>query len=161
MKPALRPRRRPIPAARVVLIATLVSLTAPAQVAISLAVNAHLSFGKLVAGSSPGAVTIGTHGARTASGGVTLGSGTTASPARFTVKGTANTTYAITLPISVTLASGTQSITVDSFTSSPSGTGLLDGSGSQALSIGATLRIGAAQPSGAYSGSLLVTVSYN
>jgi len=52
-------------------------------------------------------------------------------------------------------------MTVNTFTSTPSGTGQLSVLGSQALTVGATLVVGASQASGSYSGTFSVTVVYN
>ncbi len=53
-------------------------------------------------------------------------------------------------------------MTVDTFTSTPSGTGSLAG-GSQTLSVGATLHVAAAQAAGTYTSAtpFTVTVNYN
>ena len=85
----------------------------------------------------------------------------------FAVTGQANTAYTITLPAdgTVTMTTGAgganETIAVDSFTSSPSGTGLLNGSGSQNLFVGATrAALGAAQVAGTYTATYTVTVVY-
>jgi hypothetical protein len=144
------------------------STTANADVtiiqAISITRTAHMNFGSVVAGSSLGTVLLPANASptRTASGGTTLGSATVVSPAIFTIAGEPNNTYDITLPSTpVTITDGTDNMTVDTFTSSPGGTGTLDGAGQQTLYVGATLNVGAAQPSGIYSGSFSVTVTYN
>ncbi|HBC79095.1 MAG TPA: hypothetical protein DCZ51_10735, partial [Bacteroidales bacterium] len=70
----------------------------------------------------------------------------------------------ITLPAAATtITSGANTMTVDTWTSSPSGTGTLSAGGSQALTVGATLNVGASQPAGTYvSGTpFTVTVNYN
>jgi hypothetical protein len=83
------------------------------------------------------------------------------SAATFTVAGLASAGYSITLPASTTLTSGGNNMTVNTFTSNPSGTGTLSGGGTQTLSVGGTLQVGASQPTGTYSGSFNVTVTYN
>jgi hypothetical protein len=128
---------------------------------ISIAKTADMNFGDVVAGGSAGTVVLTPAGARSATGGTTLGSGTSVAAAAFNVTGQANATYAITLPASATVTSGANSMTVDTFTSNPSGTGTLSGGGSQALSVGATLNVGASQATGTYTGSFNVTVTYN
>jgi hypothetical protein len=54
-------------------------------------------------------------------------------------------------------------MTVNAFTSSPSATGTLSGTGSQTLTVGATLNVAAGQAAGSYTNStgVLVTVNYN
>lgn len=141
------------------LVLVLGGVVARAQ---SISNAAGLQFGQLVASASAGTVVLAPNGTATASGGVILGNAAGRAAASFTVTGNANATYAITLPsTSVTLASGTDSMTLDSFTSNPSGTGMLSSGGSQALTVGATLHLGANQPAGSYSGSFSVVVVYN
>lgn len=85
----------------------------------------------------------------------------------FTVTGEANTAYTISLPAdgTVTMTTGAgganETIAVSSFTSSPSATGLLDGTGNQSLFVGATrAALGASQAPGAYTATYTVTVVY-
>jgi hypothetical protein len=132
--------------------------------AIGISRTAHLNFGSAVAGALLGTVvqTAAASPVRSATGGTTLGSATAVTPATFSVTGQPNNTYAITLPSgSITITDGANSMGVDTFTSSPSGTGTLDGSGAQTLYVGATLHVGASQATGIYSGSFSVTVTYN
>ena len=51
-------------------------------------------------------------------------------------------------------------MTVASFVSNPSGTGLLT-AGAQTLLVGGTLTVGSAQAPGNYTGSFTVAVDYN
>ena len=51
-------------------------------------------------------------------------------------------------------------MTVNYFTSNPSGTGTLTG-GAETINVGATLNVGAAQVQAAYTGTYTVTVDYN
>jgi hypothetical protein len=130
-------------------------------IGILLTANAGLSFGQIVATTSPGAVTVTPAGLRSASGGVTLGNGRGFSPASFTVVGDANAGYGITLPSTATLSGGGSTMTVDTFVSSPSSSGNLGAGGMQTLSVGATLHVGAAQLPASYTGTYAVTVAYN
>jgi uncharacterized protein DUF4402 len=134
--------------------------TASAQL-ISISKTADLGFGTAFIGSSLGTVVVTPAGARTASGGVTLGSTSGVGAAQFTVSGIALLTYHITLPSSIALSSGGSSMTVNTFTSTPSGSGTFPLAGTQTLTVGATLQVGAVQAPGTYSGSFNVTVSYN
>lgn len=146
----------------VIALALVASCIAHAA-AISLGNTQALAFGAFVAGAG-GSVVIAPSGARSASGGVVLVSSNAGAAAQFTVSGDPNFTYAITLPANgtVTLGDGAgHSMSVSNFTSSPSLTGQLSGGGSQQLSVGATLNVGNNQPTGAYSGSFIVTVNYN
>ncbi len=67
----------------------------------------------------------------------------------------------ITLPGSITLQSGANTLTVDAFTSSPDGGTTLNGGGEASFKVGATLHLGAHQPPGRYRGSFTVTVAYD
>ncbi len=98
-------------------------------------------------------------------GGVSLPANTgTVSAATFTVSGEPTYTYSITLPSVATITdASSHSMTVNTFTSNPSSTGVLSGGGAQTLTVGATLNVAAGQASGTYSNStgVPVTVNYN
>lgn len=130
--------------------------------AIAISNTQALAFGKFVAGSG-GRVTVSPAGGRSASGGVVLVPSGAGTAAKFVVSGDANVTYAISLPAdgTVSLASGTNSMAVNTFTSSPSPTGTLGAGGAQTLSVGATLSVDSNQAIGSYSGTFDVTVNYN
>jgi len=129
---------------------------------ISLAKVADLGFGAVFAGASTGTVVVTPAGARSSTGGATLGAFLPGTAGSFTVTGALSAMYVITLPSSVTLsATGGGTMTVDTFTSTPSATGTLNSSGSQALAVGATVHVGASQAQGNYSGTFNVTVAYD
>ena len=123
-----------------------------------------LNFGNVVAGTGAGTVTVRpTTGDRSSTGDVILPTATpgTVNAAEFTVTGLADATYAITLPTSIDISeTGGTTMTVDNFTSNPSRTGTLAG-GTQTLSVGARLNVGAGQVAGDYTGEFSVTVAYN
>ena len=131
---------------------------------ITLTKTADMNFGDVIAGATLGTVvlTAAASPARSVTGGTELGNSTSVSSATFTVGGEGSSTYSITLPSSdVTITSGENNMTVNTFTSSPSSTGTLSG-GTQTLYVGATLNVGASQASGSdYTGSFNVTVAYN
>ena len=132
---------------------------------ISITKAVDMNFGNVaVQSTTAGTVVLATDNGRTKTGGVTLptfATGTIAA-ASFTVEGEADYTYAITLPTSVTIVSGLNDMVVDTFTSSPSATGVLT-LGTETLKVGATLNVDAAQPAGLYTNTtdLTVTVNYN
>ena len=132
---------------------------------ISITKNADMSFGNIsVQSGTGGTVVLATAGTRTSTSGVTLpATAGSVSAASFTVNGSGSSTYTITLPSTVTLtrASGSETMTAGSFTSNPSGTGALS-SGTQDIAVGATLTVAAGQVPGVYtSGNFNVTVNYN
>lgn len=149
---------------RAALLALLASLALraqlPAELPIAIDRNSDLGFGSLVSAGG-GTVTVSPAGARWADGGTTLGSPAGVAPASFSVSGDPGLAFSIVLPSTATLSSGSASMTVDAFTSSPAGTGTLDTAGQGEVRVGATLQVGASQASGSYSGTFSVTVAYN
>jgi hypothetical protein len=125
--------------------------------AIAISKTADMNFGSIVPGSSAATVVLGTNGAVTS----TLTTTGSRAAAAFNVTGGANTAYSITLPTSVSLSNGAQTMTVNNFTSSIGTSGTIAAGGSQAFNVGATLNVGANQTSGAYTGNFTVTVDYN
>ncbi|MCX6250473.1 MAG: DUF4402 domain-containing protein [Bacteroidetes bacterium] len=132
---------------------------------IAITKTVDMNFGNVAVSSSPGTVILAPSGTRTPGGGVTLPATVgTVSAATFTVTGVANYTYIITLPLTAsTLTSGGNTMTADSFTSVPTPTGTLDGTGQQTLKVGATLNVGGGQAAGVYTTAnpFTVTVNYN
>ena len=134
---------------------------------ISIARVNNMNFGNLaVSASTPGTVVLAPAGTRSATSGVTLPNVTgTVSAASFTVTGEGSSTYAITLPgtaYTITRATGSETMTVTNFTSTPSSTGTLT-AGTQTITVGATLNVSAGQVSGSYTNAtgFNVTVNYN
>lgn len=132
---------------------------------IGIANGGNMNFGNVAVSTALGTVIMDPAGARSVTGGCTLPA-VTGSPAAaiFNVTGAAGYTYAITLPAGATLISGPGTdMTVDTWTSSPSGTGTLSAGGTQTLTIGATLHVAGSQVSGSYiSGTpFSITVNYN
>jgi hypothetical protein len=132
---------------------------------IAITKTVDMNFGNVaVSPTIAGTVVLAPAGTRTKTGGVTLPAvAGTVTAASFNVTGLGTSTYAITLPGTITLAgvpSGT--MTVGTFISTPSGTGALT-AGVQTLLVGATLNVAAAQAAGVYTNTtdLTVTVNYN
>lgn len=138
------------------------SATIITPIAISKSID--MNFGNVaVSPTVPGTVVLPTSGARTQTGGVTLPVTTgTVAAAKFTVTGLAASTYSMTLPGTITLTSGSNTMTVGTFTSTPTPTGVLTG-GTQDILVGGTLNVAAAQAAGSYSNAsdLVVTTNYN
>ena len=135
---------------------------------ISIVKNVDMNFGNVaVSATIAGTAILAPAGTRTTggAGGVTLpATAGTVAAASFTVSGQASYTYAITLPSSCSLSDGaSHTMTVNSFTSTPSSTGTLSAGGTQTLTVGATLNVAAAQAANTYTNStgVPVTVNYN
>jgi Domain of unknown function (DUF4402) len=129
---------------------------------INLVAQNGIVFGDITVSSIPGTVTIGTDSSRVITGGVTVNSNISATPALYEVSGDPNATYSVTLPVSVVLTSAAgDSMVVNNFSSMPSVNGQLDSGGRQNMNIGATLNVGSFQPFGAYKGIMSTTVDYD
>lgn len=146
-----------------------VSASAPTSVTIvtpiSILKNTNMSFGNVAVSSTAGTVVLAPASTRTKTGGVTLPvTAGTVTAAQFTVSGQAGYTYAITLPTTLTITKATtlETMSVDTFTSTPTPTGTLT-AGSEVVLVGATLNVGASQVTGLYENAtgFAVTVNYN
>ena len=136
------------------------SATAKILAPVQLTKTSDLAFATIVTGTVADTVVVSAAGARTCGSNLTCSGSVTA--AAFNVAGTASTSYAITLPGTVTISSGSDTMSVNTFTSSKAGnTSTLNASGADSFSVGATLAVGASQAAGNYSGSFSVAVDYN
>src|SRR3954469_25059606 len=148
--------------------ADVASASATIITPISITKTVDMNFGNVaVSATIAGTTVLAPAGTRTTggAGGVTLPATTgTVAAASFTVSGQGSYTYAITLPSSCTITdASSHTMTVNAFTSSPATTGTLNGSGTQTLTVGATLNVAAAQAAGSYTNAagVPVTVNYN
>lgn len=131
--------------------------------------NPNLRFGSFSTGAAGETVSIGTDGSRTLVGALGVGNNTTYGTASFMVSGEGGLTYAITLPTTASISTGSgaaaETMQVSDFVSNPTGTGTLSGAagtaGSQTLLVGAKITTVASQVTGVYSGNFTVTVAYN
>jgi len=148
-------------------IATAVTnATIITPISIAKQATKDLNFGNIVADADGGTITVSPLDVRTAAGLVlpnaTLG---TIGAAKFTVTGLNNAIYSIVIPASISITNGAASMTVGSFVSTPTTAtgGTLSASGTQEISVGGTLTVGAAQAAGLYTNAadLSVTVAYN
>ena len=133
-----------------------------AQIIAALAIvnTQGLEFASIVPSGSSDTVIVSPVSVRTC--GATLTCTGSVFASAFDVTGGNNLTYSITLPgAAATLTSGANSMTVDNFIDSGSGTGTLSALGSQTFTVGGTLNVGINQPAGVYAGSYSVTVDYN
>ena len=133
------------------------SLLAP----ITITNAGNMNFGILATSDVAGTATISTADVLSVANGVSIVNAGNASAASFTVTGEEDYSFSITLPSSHTITDGTNSMTVDNFTSDPDVTGTI--SGSTTLNVGATLNISADQTAGVYTSAtgFDVTVAYN
>lgn len=86
------------------------------------------------------------------------------SAASFDLKGDADATYAVTLPLTpIYLGSETtmDTMAVDVYTSTSTGSGTLDSNGVDTVFVGATLHVAAGQAAGSYTGMFDISVDYN
>lgn len=132
-----------------------------ADLPLAVTTQSELGFGQMVATANAGTVTVSPAGSRTRAGGTFLGNGFGVSAGSFALTGDPNASYSITLPADCTLSGSGGDLTVDLFVTQPSDAGTLGPSGSQVMTLGATLHVAAAQASGTYSGSYAVTLAYN
>lgn len=140
--------------------------TATIVAPIGIANSVDMNFGNVAVSTIAGTVVLTPAGTRTLTGGVTLPAvpGTVAA-AEFTVTGEGAYTYSITLPggdYTITRVLGSETMAVNTFTSAPATTGTLS-SGTQTLTVGATLNVSGSQVAGEYTNAtgFDVTVNYN
>jgi hypothetical protein len=159
-------------------ILSIASLTVNAQVTatatssatiitpIAISKVTDLNFGNVaVSPTIAGTVVLDNTSARTKTGGVTLPVvAGTVSAAKFTVTGLSGSTFSISLPAApITLTdAGSHTMTVGTFTSTPTAAGTLTG-GTMDILVGATLNVSSGQAAGLYTNAagLAVTVNYN
>ncbi len=143
--------------------AATATATATADVLNSLTLTADsaLDFGQIAANSG-GTVTVNSNSTVSQSGGLVV-TGTRA-PAAFSVTGSPNAMVGITLPagaVTLTRATGTETITLDGLNTNPNGAFQLDAAtGKGAFAVGGTLHVANAQMPGSYSGTFAVSVEY-
>lgn len=123
-----------------------------------------LQFGALAAPAA-GTVTVDTAGVRSATGGVVLIPSSTVTAAQismsttpYTCDGRAMAVVSVTSPATLTHTSLGATMTVDNFVTNPAAGGAFDST--VPMAIGATLNVGASQAPGSYTGSFLITVTF-
>lgn len=127
---------------------------------IAISKTTDMSFGNIAVGAAGGTVVLSTASARSATGDVSFQAAPAGTAAAFDVTGSAGLTYYITLPVSATITSGANTMTINTFVSNPVSPGTLV-AGSNPVLVGATLVVAGSQPTGAYTGTFDVTVGYN
>ena len=136
--------------------AATASATAKATILkqVTLTKTADLDFGTIVTAPTAGTVTISPAGAKTCPAPLVC-TGTVAAAA-FGIVGTTGQVVAITVPASVTLTSGSNNMTA-ALTGSAATRTL---TGTDAVTVGGALSVGASQADGVYAGTFSVTVDY-
>lgn len=129
-----------------------------APITITHDTGAVLDFGTFTAGTAAGTVTVTQGGAGSTTGDAVHVATSTESADSFTVTGGANRGFDI-LAVGGTVAE-TGGATM-AFTADAPASGTLDGTGSTSFSVGGTLVVAANQTPGVYSGSYVVTATYN
>ena len=137
--------------------AATASATAKAKILRQVTVtnSSDLQFGTIVTGASAATVAIDAAGARTCGAGLVC-SGTSAAAA-FAVGGTTGQIVTVSVPATVSLTSGANSMSA-ALTASASSLTLVANAGS--FSVGGTLSVGANQADGDYAGVFSATVNY-
>ena len=134
--------------------------------------NAPMHFGTMSIPSAPVNVVLTTSNSRTSSSPSNinlLSQFPVSENATYTVAGSGAATYAITLPLNgaVTISNGTDHMEIVNFvahtvsTGLDGNTGLLDASGTDSFTVGATLKLESGQPFGIYTGTFGISVNYN
>ncbi|MGD8569251.1 MAG: DUF4402 domain-containing protein [Gammaproteobacteria bacterium] len=123
-----------------------------------------LQFGAMAAPAA-GTVTVDTTGVRTSTGGVVLITGSTASAANFSMTttpynctGRALAVVTVASPATLTHSTLGTTMTVNNFVTNPAAGGAFDPT--VPLAVGATLNVGAGQAPGTYTGTFMVTVTF-
>ncbi|MDR3705759.1 MAG: DUF4402 domain-containing protein [Paludibacteraceae bacterium] len=136
---------------------------------LTLTQTSPLHFGTMsVQASTAGTCVLKTDGTRSQTGGVNLSTAVpTATTAAYNVTGAVSTTYIITLPPTISVSDGSNTMTISSLVARAASamadgtTGTLSATGTDAFTVGGTLTVPAGQAIGAYTGTFNVTVAYN
>ncbi len=137
------------------------SATIVTAVSIANTGSTPLAFGTIAPGATAGTVVVIPAGTRSGTGGVSLVNSGTVSAAPFAITGTSGLACNITMPTSISIASGIYSMTVDTFTNSLGATTVTLAGDGASFTVGGTLHVGADQASGSYTGTFNVSVAYN
>ncbi len=117
--------------------------------------STDLQFGTIVTGATASTVVVSTAGVRTCGAGLVCSGATTA--AAFAVGGTTGSVVTISVPATVTLNSGANSMTATLNSSAATATLVANAA---AFTVGGVLAVGASQADGDYAGTFSATVDY-
>ena len=118
-----------------------------------------LQFGTILPGVAGSTVTVDTSGARTLCGPGLVCTSTT-DAADFSITGTAGQVVQVTVPATVSLASGVNTMSAALVSNSATGLITMSATNAGAVSVGGTLSVGANQAEGDYLGTFTVTANY-
>lgn len=128
---------------------------------LTLVNTSGLEFGKVSVSGAAGTVEITPDGSRYATGGAAVDPADHFSPATFVIQGRPNESFAVQLPDSLDIFDNNgNKIVVGNF-SSNSQQGSLGPSGDMEIMIGGKLNLDPNQPTGSYSGTLVIDVHYS
>jgi hypothetical protein len=131
---------------------------------LQIAPLAPLSFGQLTRPTAAGTVVMSPAGAITATGGVLTSTAIAQTarrgPGTFAVAGEAGRAFSIALPTVAILRQGSRNMRLSAFRSNWIPGAVFSPTRTFALSVGATLNVGANQTTGTYTGTYAVTVTY-
>jgi hypothetical protein len=141
--------------------AATVTANAAANVITPLAISETngINFGDVSVGTTGGTVVLDTAGNRTVTGDAEAVAGGTVLSGTYSVTGEGTKAYSIAFPLTATISSGGNNMTVNGFNHDAGANPALTG-GSDTFNVGATLNIGASQPAGTYTGTYTLTVDY-
>lgn len=139
--------------------AATATATAKAEILqqITVTKNADLDYAVIVTGAAASTVQVSTAGVRTCGVGLTCTN--TATAADFSVAGTTGKVVTISVPASVTLNSGANSMS-STLVGSASTMTISATAANNKFQVGGTLSVGANQADGVYSNTFTVTVNY-
>ncbi|MFL0354956.1 DUF4402 domain-containing protein [Erythrobacter sp. GH1-10] len=129
-----------------------------APITITHTVGAVLDFGTFTAGTAAGTVTVDQAGVGSTTGDAVHVATSVESADAFTVSGDANRGFDIVAAGGTVAELGGATM---AFTTDAPATGTLDGTGAASFTVGGTLSVAANQTPGVYSGSYVVTATYN
>ena len=123
----------------------------------ALSSNNDMKFGKAAGDADiSGTIVLNTSSQKSFTGGA-YDMGDAPISAQFKLLGDDGTAYSCSFPASIQLSNGGNTMTMDSFTTSPALTGTIGGSGEVFIDVGATLHLASGQAAADYSGSLTLT----
>jgi len=142
-----------------------VTVTAPVNVEIvrflTLLNTSGLEFGKISASGAAGTVVITYDGNRYATGGAAVDPADRFNPATFLIQGRPNESFTVQLPDKIELYDQNgNKIVIENFKTNAE-TGNLGASGDMEITVGGKLNLDPNQPSGSYTGTLVLEVHYS